>query len=158
MTSPRRTDGRLHKVHVPGTGEDPGEALWAEAISDREFAVDNIPIQVPGLSLGDVVAAQWRGGPLEFERVVRKSGHSTYRVMFQRAEPTGDDVAALQRLRDRGCHTESATARYHALDVPAELDLSSIYDAPESEMARGTWWFDELDVGHPLDSGRSPEP
>ncbi len=60
------------------------ETLWASQTDvPDEFVLENAPFFVRGVSYGDRVATQLHGGARMFQRVVARSGHSTYRVIPQ---------------------------------------------------------------------------
>ena len=50
------------------------ESLWAEAVGDRKFRIDNLPFYVYGVSLGDIVVARLIEGRLVFDEVVARGG------------------------------------------------------------------------------------
>src|SRR5262245_9185971 len=102
------------------------ELLWAEREADG-FRLLNRPGLVVGISKADVVATRDGGDGLEFLSVVRRGGHSTYRVMI-----AADASRALvdrywSALMALGCAHEDATARLRAVDVPPGVDIYEAY-------------------------------
>lgn len=129
------------------------ESLWGEQVSADIVRLDNIPLLVFGVSLGDSVRVVRDSEALRFAEVVRRGGHSTYRVMLE-----ADDTGALGErwLRDLvvlGCGHEGLTPRYFAVDVPADVDIFLVYRLLESGMAAGAWTFEEGHCGHLLPGG-----
>jgi hypothetical protein len=145
-------DGRRYvKLVFPVDGE-PGvtsETMWAEVLPDGNYQLKSIPAWVSGISLDDVVAARERGSETWYHAVRQRGGHSTYRVAFQDPDGLQRPQPDFDRLRNLGCNYERVSPRIVALDVPAEIDVDSIYRLLETGMARGVWWFDELHSGHP---------
>ena len=56
------------------------ETMWASVLNDGTYEIDNSPFEAYEISYQDVVAAHMQDGRLVFDRVVRRGGHSTYRV------------------------------------------------------------------------------
>jgi hypothetical protein len=127
------------------------ETVWAEPMGSNRYRLMNVPFIAFGLSIGDVVTAKGHRGPPIFEAVVKRGGHSTYRIARQ--DGVSDDQLALllRELRDLGCGVERFTPRTYGVDVPPKSDIYATYRWLEEGMARGTWWFDEVHVGHALD-------
>ncbi|HYO79409.1 MAG TPA: DUF4265 domain-containing protein [Thermoanaerobaculia bacterium] len=101
------------------------ESLWAIPVVDG-FQLDNIPFFVRGVAYGDVVSANRADdGALEFEGVVRRGGHSTYRLLLEEDEELQATVAELERL---GLGVESDVGSLLAVDVPHDVDETIIRD------------------------------
>lgn len=134
----------------PDEGE--WEHLWAAPLDEKlVYRVDSIPLHVFGLASDDVVRARSENGHLTFDSVLRRGGHSTYRIA---PVPTAshqrlhDLLGRLQRL---GCEMErSASGRLIAIDVPPTTDIYAVYAVLQEGLDDGTWWFDEMHVGHKL--------
>lgn len=124
------------------------ETLWAEPMGSGRYRLMNLPFVAFGLSLGDIVAAKWRRGPPVFDRVIERSGHSTYRIALQDGVSAEQFDEAWRGLREIGCGIERFTARAFGIDVPPTTDIDATYRLLEDGMASGIWWFDEVHVGH----------
>ena len=104
-----------------------GETVWAFALGDNRYRLDNIPIYCFGYSWHDIVDA----APLTPEdlptvrQVITKSGHRTIRIA---AQPAEQELAqtTLARLRKLGCTSENAFDHLYALDIPPSVDLFSV--------------------------------
>jgi hypothetical protein len=128
------------------------EVLWARRVTDRTAELDNIPLLVFGVSMGDVVKVGPGDGWLRYEDVEARGGHSTYRVMLE--DP--DDAEIQARFREivtRGCAYEQLTPRFLAVDVPPEVEVFTVYDLLERGLDDGLWTFEEGHCGHPVDAG-----
>lgn len=121
------------------------EQLYAWPTSDG-YELDNVPFFVKGLAVGDVVAASMAdGGRLAFDRVVKRSGHSTFRIWL--TEPTA--IRVLDDLRRLGCAAEVTLERLIAIDVPPDREAQA-WEFLEAGRARGAW---DVQVGHSPDDG-----
>lgn len=127
-----------------------GEVLWAVP-GATGFQLDNVPLLVFGLSLGDLVEGRDSADGLHFARVVGRGGHSTYRLMLEDPEhaPTQE---LFHRVVDLGCGYEQLSVRYRAIDVPPEVDVYAVYDLLQQGLDQGLWTFEEGHCGHTLRS------
>lgn len=126
-----------------------GEVVWATPVGDGRFQVDNIPLLVFGVSLGDIVEGRTTDSELELVRVVAHGGHSTYRLMFaDRDDPSSQHL--FREILDLGCGFEELTPRYVTVDVPRNVDVHAVYDLLEQGLQRAVWTFEEGHCGHPL--------
>src|SRR5260370_39675026 len=87
-----------------------GEFLWSSpagvSVGD-EFEIRNYPCFTRGISFKDVVKASPSGDVrvLEFQRVIKRSGHSTYMLLV---EPDAPKFQAYWKfLEERGCSYET---------------------------------------------------
>lgn len=146
---------KLTKIYFALPAEDQAagveaENLWAEALGDSRYRIDNIPFYVYGISLDDVVRAEDIGGKLVFCEVISRGGHSTYRVLVK--DSAGCDSADFKSqwllLEGLGCTREIAKTRWIAIDVPPVADVFSVYKILEVSEERGIWTFEEGYCGH----------
>ena len=123
------------------------EVLWGRWTTPATVRLDNIPLLVFDVSMADVVRVTRDGDTLRFKVVSERGGHSTYRVMLERAE----EASTLDRLREiivLGCGYEHLTPRFLALDVPPNVDVFRVYDLLERGLEQGAWTFEEGHCGH----------
>ena len=155
-SSPRSSGiSELMKIRFALPAEDQAagvgaENLWAAALGDGRYRIDNIPFYVYGISLDDVVHAEEIGGRLVFREVVSRSGHSTYRILVKdSAGFNGTDFTSLwPALEELGCSREVASRRWIAIDVPPTTDVFSVYSILEAGEEQGVWTFEEGHCGH----------
>jgi Domain of unknown function (DUF4265) len=126
------------------------ETLWAEPLGPNRYRLMNLPFVALGFSWGDIVTAKGRRGSPIVKGVVKRSGHSTYRITLQDGVQPEAFEGTWRGLREIGCTFERFTSRTVGVDVPPTTDIQAAYQLPEDGMASGTWWFDEVHVGHPL--------
>lgn len=105
------------------------ETLWATALGNDEYSLDNSPFYAYSVSWADIVYAPFSEseGLPTFERVVKKSGHRTIRIIFNPPVQDGNESdAVLQGLVSLGCTYEGANRGYMAIDVPPNVKLDVV--------------------------------
>lgn len=118
------------------------ESLWAVA-GEKGFELDNIPFYVKGVARGDIVeAAPDIDGALVYERVIKRGGHSTYRVYLLKPGPH-DPLRTVEYLRSKGFGVEYDLPQLLAIDIPPSVDLEQaellLFDGVEG----GVWELQE---------------
>jgi hypothetical protein len=107
------------------------ENLWARRTGDGLHQLVAVPFFAYALNYGDVV----RASPIVHE-VVRRSGHTTLRVVFRRDdEPRARRIALLSEL---GVSFESWDGAFFALDVAPDGDVDAVLDRLE--------WLEKRDI------------
>jgi hypothetical protein len=105
------------------------ETLWATALGDDEYKIDNLPFYAYSVSWQDIVYApvdQTDGRPT-FVRVVKKSGHRTIRIKFDPPVQDGNrSDQVLQGLVSLGCTYEGANRGYMSIDLAPEVILEQV--------------------------------
>lgn len=139
------------------------EFLWARPLGRVEetdvFELQNSPFYVRGVSYLDVVRTINIDGLFEFAGVVARSGHSTYRIIFE--EGLAASEAWWDKLQNLGCTYESGEfqqKKLFSVDVPESAEIYAVYDILEQGESSGVWIFEEGHVGHPLGHSRSQRP
>lgn len=123
------------------------EHLWVQVLGENEYLIDNSPFFVPGISVGDVVAAEREAGLLVYDRLLRRSAHSTIRVIL--FDPALTDQVRL-RLGDLGCATElSHIPGLMAVDVPPDVPVKEIRAFLNKGEEEGSWQYEESALRHP---------
>lgn len=117
------------------------EHLWARAVGADLYLIDNTPFFVYGISLGDLVKAAPESGLLVYQHTVKRSLHSTLRVMLFRK----DQVDQLrERLASLGCATElSHIPGLVAVDVPPEVTFPLVRALLDEGEEKGDWEYEE---------------
>lgn len=118
----------LFRVH-DSEGPSHVETLWATALGDDRYRVENSPFYAYSVSWEDVVIAPFdadEGFPT-FRRVLSKSGNRTVRVIFEPPiEPGNVSDDLLHGLLALGCSYEGASSSYLAINVPPGVELSAV--------------------------------
>jgi hypothetical protein len=152
---------QLVKIKIPLPPNDPsgGEAewVWANPEGDGTFALRNVPTFAKGLSYGDSVRARIEDGIPVFERVVRHSGHSTYRIYAKTSCESAEVLNVLKTLQDMHCHIEPATNRIVNVDVLPEADIYAVYKVMNDAERASILEFEEGHCGHQLRPHSKPQ-
>jgi hypothetical protein len=110
-----------------GFRDDEGdvEMLHASRVGDNRYKLEDVPFFQYGISWFDIVEAIVEGdGEPMFQRVVKKSGHRTVRVLLEEEREESDPFfSAMEKL---GCRIHRATPRFIAIDVPPASNLEAI--------------------------------
>lgn len=117
------------------------EHLWARAVGADLYLIDNTPFFVYGISFGDTVKAEPESGLLVYKQTVKRSLHSTLRVMVFRE----DQVDQLREmLASLGCPTELSHIRgLVAVDVPPAVSFPLVRALLGEGEERGDWEYEE---------------
>jgi len=117
------------------------ESVWACKTQDNFYEIDNIPFYARGVSYRDCVDVERVDDVLYFKDIVRVSGHSTIRVIvFDHY----DRQALLKDLENYGCSWESShQSDLIAVDIPPEVNLSSILVYLQKGHEQGRWDYEE---------------
>ena len=105
------------------------ETLWATALGDDRYRLDNSPFYAYSVSWEDIVYAPFdeQEGMPAFVRVDQKSGHRTVRVIFDPPVQDGSKSdAVLQGLCSLGCTYEGANRGYMSIDLPPGVQLEKV--------------------------------
>ena len=118
------------------------ESVWARKTSDNFYELDNIPFYVRGISYKDVVdVARDDEGALNFKNIVRRSGHSTVRVIVSDLKDRDD---LRKKLEDFGCSWEGSNQpSLIAVDIPPEVKLASVLQFLEKGFEQERWDYEE---------------
>lgn len=121
------------------------EILWATAEvtnGDQVFEVSSIPFYVLDLAYQDTVIATMLDGRLRFEKIVKRSGNSTYRLILNVGLESDKFLTLWADLEALGCTYESANGVLIAVNVPFG-SAHSAYKVFEKGETSGVWGFEE---------------
>jgi len=125
------------------------ERLWATPLPSGNYLIDNIPFFVMGISAGDEVSVRHEGDELFFDRLIKPSGASTFRLIP--ADPSASEKvrAAIKAL---GCSSEyNQHVGLIAAEVPASKSIQPFLDYIVEEQERGVLDVEEGALRHELD-------
>ncbi|WP_337244746.1 DUF4265 domain-containing protein [Luteimonas sp. gir] len=124
------------------------ERLWATPLPSGNYLIDNIPFFVMGLSAGDEVSVKNEGDELFFDRLIKPSGASTFRIIPvdpSDSENLRDDIKAL------GCSSEyNQHVGLIAAEVPASRSIQPFLDYIVERQERGIIDVEEGALRHEL--------
>jgi hypothetical protein len=98
-----------------GQAPDAWEQLWCRQISHNRFELCCIPFFLYGLALGDEVRT---GKGHWIKRVLKPSGHRTYRVLFGKSTEDGIRQRMAQELYGLGCYLEGYSENLLGVSAP----------------------------------------
>ena len=149
-------ENNLVKVKVPLPANDPsgGEAewVWASPENNDVFILRSVPTFAKGLSYGDAMQVRKEGDVPVFDHVVRRGGHSTYRIYAKSDRRNPEVMEVIKKLENMHCDIEPATDRIVGIDVLPEADIYKVYEVLEDADRNGVLEFQEGHCGHPLHS------
>lgn len=124
-----------------------GEWLWALPLGENIARLRNVPFYARGLAYDDEVSvrrvSEGESTWLQFERISRHSGHSTYRLWVFGTTTGSEFETYWKRLSDLGCTFEAANAQLVAIDMAPEVSVKAAYDILEDGASAGVWDFEE---------------
>lgn len=145
---------QLVKVHFELDAKDwhghGGEFLWAAPVDNapEQFRILNSPYFTCEINYEDVVKARSTRDEMvfEFERVMERSGHSTYMLIAETDTPKFPTY--LSTLEEKGCSYESMDfgmdrRQLLSVDVPPSANIYEVYDILERGKSEGVWMFQE---------------
>jgi hypothetical protein len=146
-------DDNLTKIYVdlPDHWATSGESMWAKALGDDLYEVENVPFHTYGLNWKDVVRAvppDEHSKPRVVE-VVRHGGHQTLRFFFSGdlAEEAQQPYLAL--IRELGSDIERADERLVAVDVPPDGQYQATCDLLARLEAEGVLEYETCEMRVP---------
>ncbi|HEX4748446.1 MAG TPA: DUF4265 domain-containing protein [Bryobacteraceae bacterium] len=131
-----------------GYPPDKWESLWAFETEPGLYCVDNIPFYVRGISSGDVISAEDKGGQLLFRNLVLPSSNSVFRLYVSDA----DDVQGVRdEFRALGCETElSNLPKLVAVEIPGKVDFGPVGNLLGQGAGIGRWEYEEGVLRHEI--------
>jgi hypothetical protein len=118
----------------------PETKSWEGMLAHPEgshFQLISVPFYLKNVSRGDLIAAS-RGEFLEFNDVVSRGGHNTYRLLLKQLQPD-DPFRTISELVKRGLTVEEEYGFFLAVDVPPTVDQKNI-DSYFVEETQGKRW------------------
>jgi len=102
--------------------------MWARPVGGNAYELDNVPFHAYDLNYLDVVeaVAQSPERKPSVVRVLRRSGHRTLRLFFNKATPDSERVPLLASLKTLGASFEGADERYFALDIEPKGNYEAV--------------------------------
>jgi hypothetical protein len=118
---------------------------WPVLEQDDYFSIESIPFFLKGISRGDIVrvivannSEVQEGEFFEFESVVGRGGHNTYRLLLRNKRPDDPEFTENELLQ-KGLAVEIEDGDLFAVDVPPSADQDEIDNYLISESKSGRW-------------------
>jgi len=104
--------------------------MWARALGNDLYELENSPFCAYGLNYKDVVLAQAESPSAKplICRVERRGGHRTLRFRFPAEVDRSNRDSMLAQLNSLGTSFEGHEYRFFSLDVPPSADYQAICD------------------------------
>jgi len=122
---------------------------WPVLESDRCFRIESIPFFVKGIARGDIIKVKvsensdvQEGEFFEFESIVERGGHNTYRLLLREKQPT-DPELTKEELLTKGLALEVEDDDFFAVDVPPSVNQKEIDDFLIAEAESGRWGLED---------------
>jgi hypothetical protein len=119
----------------------PESRSWEGMLSqstDEGFLLVSVPFYLKNVSKGDLVAAK-QGEFLQFDHMVDRGRHNTYRLLMSEAADSAV-IQAMSELRERGLAVErNETGILLAVDVPPSLAQDEIDTYLLEQQRHGRW-------------------
>jgi Domain of unknown function (DUF4265) len=122
-----------------------GEWLWCRHFSKETCEIDNSPFRIYGISIGDIISYVKEGDNLIFSSLVKRGGHSTYRVILPAAKGHDYFLRYWDDMAKFGCTYEGAEGdrRIYSIDIPNISNVSAAYSTLQKYEDLGVWEFEE---------------
>lgn len=116
------------------------ESMWVFS-TQLGYKIDNIPFYVKGFAYGDIVSAKELEGELYANELVKESGHSTIRILFNSIE----EVSGVREyLKNLGCESEiSDLPILVAVDIPPSVAYNNIKTYLDIGEEKDLWSYQE---------------
>jgi hypothetical protein len=112
------------------------EGLWAEQ-RNGVYALKSVPFYLKNVSVGDEVEAA-EGEFLEFQKVVARAGHNTYRLLLSESHRSKLREIVME-LEELGLTVETEIGMLLAIDVPPSLDQEYVDAFLTKGKEHGRW-------------------
>jgi hypothetical protein len=121
------------------------ESAWAIPVGEY-FKLDNILFYAPEYSLNDIVNVENRNGELFVIGLIKESGHSTVRIIFNNEK----DVAPTREyLKSIGCDSEISDVKILiSVDISSEVNYQNVKEYLEQGEKLFKWSFEEACIAH----------
>ena len=111
---------------------------------DNIYCVENSPFSLYGISYKDLISAKHQDGELFFDKIQKKSGHSTYRIVIKNTNRIDEILKSLIKS-DVTFESSSINCLMYVLDIPRKKDVAEIYSVLEALERDGLLVFEEAD-------------
>ena len=112
---------------------------------EHGFVLEGSPFYVEDLSYQDTVSAEMVDGRWMFREIVRRGGHSTYRILVDRENEEKFSLRWPQ-LKALGCTYERGGREelpLYAVNIPPGADMSAVYAVMQAGEDADDWMFEE---------------
>jgi hypothetical protein len=104
------------------------------------------PFFAKNLAIGDLIAVEDDDGVHYFDDLIERSGRSTVRILFWDESIINTTLEEI-KLLGAEVYTLPQITKYVALDIPAEIDYSTIEELLNKGKINQLWDFEEACLG-----------
>lgn len=125
------------------------EKLWCLLIDGNTYTIDNSPFLLKGVSYRDVISAEKKDDGIFFSNILKKSGHSTYRVILNEGISHNQFTDRWSGFKENMCtfeHGDFLGRPIYSIDVPPSGDIFEVYHLLELGNSDAIWDFEEADL------------
>lgn len=117
------------------------ESVWATELSNNNYQIDNIPFYAYGYAFKDIVSAEKQSEQLYVSKLVKASGNSTVRILFQNI----DNIKEVRNyLKENGCDSEQSNVdSLIAVDIPVNIFYKNIKEFLDNGEIGEKWEYEE---------------
>jgi hypothetical protein len=126
------------------------ESLWAEHLISNTYKLKNIPFYAKNVSYDDTVEVKRVNDLIYFDKIIRRGGHSTYRIIIPPEKQENIFTKYWEPLNKLGCTYEKGEGNFYAIDIPAEANINECYRLLELGEQADIWEFEEGHCGHKI--------
>jgi hypothetical protein len=145
------TDNQEHKIvkilYVIPEGEDDagqGEGLWAYSLGNQLYELQNIPVYAEHLNIEDVVFCDEPADNIPvIQKLIKRSGNRTLRVIFTDESPDDTCVDILRELSKRNILSEKAAHKRFMFNVGPDTDYDWALNYLKEKEEEGLLWLYE---------------
>jgi hypothetical protein len=120
-------DNQLVQIWIDLPGRGYQETLQATPLSKSLFQIREIPFITDQVNYMDVVRCQEVGEtPRQVTEVIKSSGYSTIHLMFAENMPKESISQCIRMLLQKGATYRRSGLRAFSINIPPEVDKSSI--------------------------------
>jgi hypothetical protein len=129
------------------------ETLWVSPwFKEDSYQIRNIPFYTKAVSLDDIIQVKDINGLKYFKGILKKSGHSTYRIFLNEKVTEEMFKSFWVPLEEIGCSYEKAYNRFYSIDIPFETDIYNAYSFLQNGEINEIWEFEEGNLNHELEN------
>ncbi|MDX5592388.1 DUF4265 domain-containing protein [Pseudovibrio sp. SPO723] len=132
------------------------ETLFVTELGSNRYRLENTPFLAKGVSNGDEVAAVHSKRGLVFSKVLKHSGHSTFRILVEESVTPTEFQQQWLKLERLGCTCEDVEGDIplFSVDVPPNVTLEKVLSILDEGHERGIWTYEEGHIGHPQSAAK----
>lgn len=125
-------EDKLEKIHIdlPNHWAIGGESFWATPLGDDLFRLENVPFYAYGINFLDIVKATSESNESipEIREIVKLSGHSTFRVFFEKNIDRQKQEEILNSMKKLTISYERASEIYFSLDMQPSGNYQAVFE------------------------------